>query len=80
EQYGAAVEGVALGCLGRAPSGADVPVIVRRGNGPVEFLIACEHRFDAAAAPDTRIVIGWTREAAGQMCRVACLIPPEAGV
>ena len=71
ETYGAAVEGVVLDCLTRAPQDSAVAVIVRRGAGTVEVLITCEHRFDPAAAGDARIAIGWTREAGAQMCRVA---------
>jgi hypothetical protein len=70
ERYGAAVEHVVIACLGRAPSGAVVPAILRRGAGPVEFLIGCEGRFDAAAH-DGRVTVDWTREQGTPMCRVA---------
>jgi hypothetical protein len=70
ERYGAAVERVVIACLDRAPAGAPVLVILRRGAGPVEFLIGCESRTDAAAH-DAGIAVGWTREQGTPMCRVA---------
>jgi len=70
DRYGAAVESVARSCLERASAGAAVPAILRRGSGPVEFLIACEGRFDAATH-EGRVTVGWTREQGTPMCRVA---------
>jgi hypothetical protein len=70
DRYGAAVESVARRCLNRAPAGAAVPAIVRRGSGPVEFLIGCEGRFDAATQGG-RVTVGWTSEEGTSMCRVA---------
>lgn len=68
--YGDAVAAVVLACLERTAPGGDVPVIVRRGAGPVECLIACEERFEANT-PHDQITVGWTRERSGWMCRVA---------
>jgi hypothetical protein len=47
-----------------------VPAIVRRGAGPVEFLIGCEGRF-AAPTQEGRVSVEWTREQGAVMCRVA---------
>jgi hypothetical protein len=69
DRYAAAVEGVVRGCLGRASKGVAVPVILRRGSGPLEVLIGCEARFDAA--PHEGVSVGWTRERGVAMCRVA---------
>jgi hypothetical protein len=70
ERYAAAVESVARSCLDRAAAGAEVRAILRRGAGPVEFLIGCEGRFDTAGHED-RVTVGWTREQGTAMCRVA---------
>lgn len=70
DRYGAAVESVVRSCLDRAAAGADVPAILRRGAGPVEFLIGCEERCDAAPQKG-RVTVGWTREHGMSMCRVA---------
>jgi hypothetical protein len=70
DRYGAAVESVARGCLERAAAGVQVPAIVRRGAGPVEFLIGCEGRF-AAPTQEVRVSVEWTREQGAVMCRVA---------
>lgn len=70
DRYGATVESVVRSCLDRAVTGAAVPAILRRGAGPVEFLIGCEGRFDAATHQG-RVTIGWTREQGTAMCRVA---------
>ncbi len=76
DTYGSVVEAAVLGCLSTMAGAGAVPVIVRRGRGPVEFLIACEQRFAAIALKDRHIRIGWTREAGQQMCCVARLMPP----
>jgi hypothetical protein len=70
ERYGAAVERVARSCLEQAAAGAEVPAIIRRGAGPVEFLIGCGKRFDAATHEE-RVTVGWTGEQGTAMCRVA---------
>jgi hypothetical protein len=70
ERFGAAVEGVVRQCFERAGAGAEVPAVIRRGAGPVEFLIGCEGRFDAATH-EGRVTVGWTREEGTAMCRVA---------
>ena len=69
-QYGATVETIVRACLNGTSSGEDVVVILRRGAGPVEFLIACEQRFEAKNH-NGDITVGWTRERGTQMCRVA---------
>jgi hypothetical protein len=69
ERYGAAVESVARSCLDQA-AGAEVPAVIRRGAGPVEFLIGCEGRF-GAATHEGRLTVGWIREQGTAMCRVA---------
>lgn len=70
ERYGAAVESVARTCLDRAAAGAEVPAILRRGAGPVEFLIGCGGRVNAPTH-EGRVTVGWTREQGTSMCRVA---------
>jgi hypothetical protein len=70
ERYGATVQRVAAACLMPSGSGTDVPVILRCGSGPVEFLIGCGAEVQAASE-DGRITIGWTRERGTSMCRVA---------
>ena len=81
ERYGTTVEHVVHACLeqiGRgAVSGTEqgalqraVPVVLRRGAGPVEFLIGCERRFEATP-PGGRVTIAWTEEQGRAMCRVA---------
>jgi hypothetical protein len=77
DAYGTAVEDVARACVERAGRGAAVAAIVRRGNGPLEFLIACEQRFEAAPVGDRHITVGWTREDGRQMCRVARTMPHD---
>lgn len=68
-RYAATVEAVVRACLGRAKPGAKVPVILRRGDGPLECLIGCEGRFEARE--DVAITVTWTREGDAPMCRVA---------
>jgi hypothetical protein len=70
DRYAAAVEHVARACLKKAPAGAGVMVIFRRRSGPLEFLIACERRFDAPDQ-DGHVTVGWTNEAGTSMCRVS---------
>jgi hypothetical protein len=77
ERYGSVVEAIALSCLTESRGDASVPVIVRRSNGPIEFLIACERQLVAAPAGDSHITIGWMREAGRQMCCVARAMPAE---
>jgi hypothetical protein len=75
DRYGAAVEAVARACL--AESGrATVPVIVRRGIGPVEFLIACNGTVETVSH-DIHITIGWTEEDGRRMCRIARTMPAD---
>jgi hypothetical protein len=76
DRFGEVVAGVVLACL-RESRGEDVPVIVRRSDGPVEFLIAAERRFEAAATRDAHITIGWTHENGQSMCRVARSMPRD---
>jgi hypothetical protein len=77
EAYGAVVEGVVRGCVERARREGAVSAVVRRGDGPLEVLVACEERFEAAPARDRHITIGWTSEDGRQMCRVARSMPHE---
>ena len=74
ESYADAVLAVVLGCLDQHPSGHPVPVILRRGNGPVEFLIGCEMQFEADVSPGRHITIGWRREDGRHMCCVAFVV------
>jgi hypothetical protein len=70
DRFAAAVETVVRRCLERAGAGAEVPAVLRRGAGPVEFLIGCEGRFDALP-PGESVTVGWTSERGTSMCRVA---------
>jgi len=73
--YGNAVESVASACL--VPGGADeIAAIVRRGDGAVEFLIACSGTVETVS-PDMHITIGWTEEAGRRMCRIARTMPAD---
>ena len=77
--YAAAVQAVVADCLAHGiAEGTPLRAIVRRAHGPLEFLIACERRFETLAVDDEQIVIGWTMEAETVMCRVARLMPAEA--
>jgi hypothetical protein len=69
--FGSVVHAVVLDCMDTIRAGAPVTVIVRRAAGPVEFLVACQRRFDPAPVPDQRISVGWTHEAGEDMCRIA---------
>jgi hypothetical protein len=75
DRYGSAVEQVVRACLVEGARGA-VPVIVRRGQGPVEFLIACDAAVETASR-DVHITIEWTEEAGRRMCRVARSMPAD---
>jgi hypothetical protein len=76
DRFGVVVEAIMLGCLTHVTSREmPLPVVVRRGDGPVEVLIACEHRFDAVQTRDTHISVAWVREQGRQMCRVARAMP-----
>ena len=69
--FASAVETVARGCLARGTGGATVPVVVRRGGGPVEILIGCDQRFEIDVAAGADIKVEWSREAHGLRCRVS---------
>ena len=69
DRYGKAVEAVVVACLEHSPV-ADVPVVLRRGRGPVEFLIGCRSRIEESPG-DRQISIRWTREHGTEMCCVA---------
>jgi hypothetical protein len=77
EAYGDAVRAVVLACVERATGAAGLHVVVRRGNGPVEFLVGCDRRFEAAPSRDRHITVEWTHEGGRQMCRVARGMPHE---
>ena len=76
DRFGDAVANVVLACLAEG-HGGHVPVVVRRSDGPVEFLIGAERRFQAAAPRDAHITIGWTHENGQSMCRVARSMPKD---
>ena len=75
DRYGDAVEEVVRACLSEGGR-ATVPVIVRRGVGPVEFLIACKGTVETASH-DMHITIGWTEEDGRRMCRIARTMPAD---
>jgi hypothetical protein len=68
-RFGKAVEAVVVACLERSTT-TDVPVVLRRGRGPVEFLIGCQSRIESSANGE-QISIRWTREHDTEMCCVA---------
>jgi predicted NUDIX family NTP pyrophosphohydrolase len=69
--FATAVETAARGCLAQAASEAAVPVVVRRGGGPVEILMRCDRRFDIGNVASSAVTIEWPRGDRGMMCRVA---------
>jgi hypothetical protein len=75
DRYGDAVEAVVRACLTQE-DGREVPVIVRRGLGPVEFLIGCSGPVEARSA-DVHITIGWLEEGGRRMCCVARAMPAD---
>ncbi len=75
DRYGALVESVVRACLSQGGA-TMVPVVVRRGDGPLEFLIACNGRVEMGS-PDSEVVIEWTQEAGRRMCRVLRRMPAE---
>jgi hypothetical protein len=68
---------VAMMCLAEKPTTAAVSVIVRRDDGPVEFLIGCDKPFPTAVSKDPHITIDWTRHGNRDMCRVARKMPVD---
>ena len=76
DRFGAVVETIMLGCLMHVASGdMPLPIVVRRGDGPVEVLIACDRRFDAVPVKDSHISVAWICEHGRQMCCVARAMP-----
>ena len=76
DRFGAVVETIMLGCLTHVASGeTPLPIVVRRGDGPVEVLIACDRRFDAVPVKDLHISVAWICEHGRQMCCVARAMP-----
>ena len=79
DRFGAVVEVALRGCLAHAGGeGTTLPVVLRRGDGPVEVLIACERPFDAASVNDSHISVAWVREGGRQMCCVARAMPLDS--
>jgi nitroimidazol reductase NimA-like FMN-containing flavoprotein (pyridoxamine 5'-phosphate oxidase superfamily) len=68
EQYAAAVERVVLACMAHGHGGG-VPLVFRRGGGPLECLVACEGGVEAGT--EGRVSVSWTHEHGTAMCRVA---------
>jgi hypothetical protein len=77
EKYGTVVELVASFCLAGITPGSSVDVIVRRGDGPVEFLIAGGRKFASGTSGHPHITVDWTRYANREMCRIARDMPHE---
>jgi hypothetical protein len=75
DAFGLAVEAVMLGCVNGFSRDSTVSIVVRRITGPVEVLIACDHRFDAMSAKEACIRIDWTREAGRDLCRISRIMP-----
>ena len=69
ERYAAAVERVVLTCIEHGRGGGGVPVVFRRGGGPLECLVACEGGVEGQE--DDRVSVSWTREHGTGVCRVA---------
>jgi hypothetical protein len=75
DRYGAAVEAAARACLEAAGS-APVPAILRRGDGPLEFLIACSGMIETMSS-DGHITIELMEESGQLMCRIARTMPTD---
>jgi hypothetical protein len=75
DAFGLAVEAVMLGCVNGFSRDGTVSIVVRRIAGPVEVLIACDHRFDTVSAKEAHIRIDWTREGGRDLCRIARIMP-----
>jgi hypothetical protein len=75
DRFGAAVESVAGACLAEGAA-APVAVVMRRGVGPLEFLIGCDGTVETTTG-DAHITIGWTEEGGRRMCRVARAMPVD---
>lgn len=73
--FGGVVEQVARECLdsGRA----EIAVVVRRGDGPVEVLIDCDRQPVRITMKDPHISVEWTRERGRPVCRVARAMPVD---
>jgi hypothetical protein len=69
DSFGATVERIVHECVDRLAPGTEVPIVLRRDSGPLEFLIGCDIRFDPKQ-PDRRIRIDWTHDDGRRMCRV----------
>jgi hypothetical protein len=69
ERYAAAVERVVRACIEQMRAGSGVPVVFRRGGGPLECLVGCEGGVEAS--DEGRVSVSWTHEHGTAMCRVA---------
>jgi hypothetical protein len=69
EQFASAVERVMLACIEHGRGGGGLPVVFRRGGGPLECLLACEGGVEAGE--EGRVSVSWTHEHGTAMCRVA---------
>jgi len=77
--YGAVIEGVVRACLGREPVMGTRPVIIRRQNGPIEFLIASDLGFveEWPNQPDPHVTVGEVTVNGRAMACVARRMPLE---
>ena len=77
DAFGEAVRGVVLACAEEAGRGSELAAVVRRRNGALEFLVACDRRFDAAPPRDRHITVGWTRDGGRHVCCIARAMPED---
>jgi hypothetical protein len=74
--YGGVVEAFVRACVGRAPGG-EMPVIIRRSNGPIEFLIASDPGVARTWTTDPHITVSAVQVSGRRMYCVARRMPLE---
>lgn len=75
--FGAAVETVVRASIAVGTRGGSVEGVVRRVNGPLEFLIATESAIPPVAANDPHISVGEITVNGRRMCCVARRMPAD---
>jgi hypothetical protein len=74
--FGGVVEAIVRACFDGAP-GSDMPVIIRRSNGPLEFLIASDPGDARKWTNDPHITVGEAQVGGRRMYCVARRMPAE---
>jgi hypothetical protein len=75
--FGNVVEGVVRTCLEEMRGARDVAVIVRRANGPVEFLISSDCEAVTGGERDPHITVTNVNVRGRRMCCIARRMPAE---